>query len=168
MAVILSSNSMTGTSFSLPASFKFNSKHSLNSIQSQSIVVSAYGKSAYPPPPSPPPLAMASSSTLYEVLGIQATATCHEIKTAYRKLARICHPDVVAMNQKDNSAVEFMKIHAAYTILSDPDKRANYDRGLIFRSRSYGLSATVATSSRPTSPLSGYTCRRTWETDQCW
>ncbi|RVW96678.1 Chaperone protein dnaJ 11, chloroplastic [Vitis vinifera] len=108
-------------------------------------------------------LFMASSSSLYEVLGIPVSASGNEIKAAYRRLARVCHPDVVAMNQKETSANEFMKIHAAYSTLSDPDKRANYDQDL-FRRRRPVMATAMRTGG---SSFSGFS-RRTWETDQCW
>ncbi|KAF9622748.1 hypothetical protein IFM89_033983 [Coptis chinensis] len=104
-----------------------------------------------------------SPSSLYEVLGLSMGASCQEIKTAYRKLARVCHPDVASMDQKDTSADEFIKIHAAYSTLSDPQKRADYDRKLFNRRSpfSYATSSPIKTS--------GYTNRRSnWETDQCW
>ncbi|KAI5418656.1 chaperone protein dnaJ 11, chloroplastic [Lathyrus oleraceus] len=101
------------------------------------------------------PRGMASGS-LYEILGIAAAASDQEIKTAYRRLARVSHPDVAAVHRKNSSADEFMKIHAAYSTLSDPEKRANYDRSL-FRRRQ------PLTASR----FSGYRIRN-WETDQCW
>ena len=103
-------------------------------------------------------------ASLYEVLGISMAASCHEIKAAYRKLARTCHPDVVAMHQKESSANMFMKIHSAYSTLSDPDKRAKYDREI------YGH---VMRSSNMAASMSGRYqtfCQpgRKWETDQCW
>ncbi|XP_021810381.1 chaperone protein dnaJ 11, chloroplastic-like [Prunus avium] len=115
--------------------------------------------------------AVSSTSTLYEVLGLTMGASGHEIKAAYRRLARSCHPDVVAMNQKQTSANEFMKIHAAYATLSDPDKRAEYDRDLYmcpqpFRSSSYSSASMAAAASA----MAGSSRRtyRNWETDQCW
>ncbi|EEF34124.1 chaperone protein dnaJ 11, chloroplastic [Ricinus communis] len=105
---------------------------------------------------------MASTVSLYEVLGISASASCHEIKAAYRRLARSCHPDVVSMNQKEMSANEFMKIHAAYSTLSDPNKRANYDRDLYSRHRRPSFSSATVFAA------SGFTKTRNWETDQCW
>lgn len=99
--------------------------------------------------------------SLYEVLGIPMTATGDEIKSAYRRLARTCHPDVAAVNRRDTSTTEFLKIHAAYSTLSDPNKRAVYDRDLFSVSRRYS-SLTAAVSG-----FSGYP-RRNWETDQCW
>ncbi|CAB4287803.1 unnamed protein product [Prunus armeniaca] len=97
-------------------------------------------------------------TSLYEILGIPAVATCQEIKSAYRRLARVCHPDVAAIERKDTSADEFMKIHAAYSTLSDPEKRADYDRKFMRRSRPLSTA----------SGYSGYYTRRNWETDQCW
>ena len=107
---------------------------------------------------------MASSSSLYEVLGIPASASGNEIKAAYRRLARSCHPDVVKMNQKENSANEFMKIHAAYATLSDPDKRADYDQNLFGFRRPVVVATAMRTGG---SAFSGFS-RRNWETDQCW
>ncbi|XP_008457665.2 chaperone protein dnaJ 11, chloroplastic-like [Cucumis melo] len=102
-----------------------------------------------------------SRSSFYEVLGIPMTASCREIKAAYRKLARICHPDVVA----ENSAEEFIKIQTAYSTLSDPDKRADYDREIC---RAQLVSVSGLSSRTPVSGYSGYYTRRNWESDQCW
>ncbi|PON55071.1 Terminal organelle assembly protein [Parasponia andersonii] len=114
-------------------------------------------------------MATTTSSSLYEILGISISASGREIKAAYRKLARTCHPDVVAFEQKDASANEFMKIHTAYSTLSDPDKRANYDRSLFNRRKPFGYSASAAASASA-SAMAGfsYSSCRSWETDQCW
>lgn len=110
---------------------------------------------------------IASPSSLYEILGIQVGATCQEIKSAYRRLARVLHPDVSANGENNATAHEFIKVHEAYATLSDPEKRADYDRTLMFR-RSFAVSASAAPMDSSTSSrFSGYT-RRTWETDQCW
>ncbi|KAE8656073.1 hypothetical protein F3Y22_tig00117011pilonHSYRG00098 [Hibiscus syriacus] len=110
---------------------------------------------------------IACPSSLYEVLGIPIGATCDEIKAAYRRLARVLHPDVSANGRKAAAANEFIKVHEAYSTLSDPEKRADYDRTLLFRSRqSFSLSVEPMTGST-SSQSSGYT-KRTWETDQCW
>jgi molecular chaperone DnaJ len=63
----------------------------------------------------------------YKVLGVGKNASDAEIKKAYRKLARQYHPD---RNQGDKRSEErFKEISQAYDVLSDPDKRKQYDRG---------------------------------------
>jgi molecular chaperone DnaJ len=67
-----------------------------------------------------------SKRDYYEVLGVQKTATADEIKKAYRKVAMQFHPD---RNPGDKSAEEkFKEAAEAYEILSDTDKKAQYDR----------------------------------------
>ncbi|CAK9178409.1 unnamed protein product [Ilex paraguariensis] len=107
---------------------------------------------------------ISSQKSPYEVLGIQMGATCQEIKSAYRRLARIVHPDVASTGLKDTSADEFMKIHTAYATLSDPEKRAVCDRTLFKRQRPVSSTSAMSYSA---SGFSGYTCRN-WETDQCF
>ncbi len=61
----------------------------------------------------------------YDILGVARNASEKEIRKAYRDLARKYHPDVC----KDPGAEEkFKKINEAYSVLSDPQKRAQYDR----------------------------------------
>ncbi|BDG17259.1 J domain-containing protein [Thermus brockianus] len=65
----------------------------------------------------------------YAILGVSREATQEEIKRAYRKLALQYHPD---RNPGDKAAEErFKEINEAYAVLSDPEKRAQYDRGLL-------------------------------------
>jgi molecular chaperone DnaJ len=65
------------------------------------------------------------AKTLYDVLGVKKNASADEIKKAYRKLARENHPD---RNPGDTAAEErFKEIQAAYDVLSEPDKRKQYD-----------------------------------------
>ncbi|HJP67606.1 MAG TPA: DnaJ C-terminal domain-containing protein [Sphingomicrobium sp.] len=66
---------------------------------------------------------------LYQRLGLKRGASEAEIKKAYRSLAKQLHPD----RNKDNpnAAKRFSEVTAAYDLLSDKDKRAQYDRGEI-------------------------------------
>jgi curved DNA-binding protein len=62
----------------------------------------------------------------YKVLGLDKTATTDMIKKAYRKLARLHHPDVNPNNKE--ALKKFQAINEANEILSDPEKRKNYDQ----------------------------------------
>ena len=64
------------------------------------------------------------SESLYETLGVSKGASSDEIKKAYRKLARKYHPDI---NKDPGAEDKFKEINAAYEILSDDSKRAQYD-----------------------------------------
>jgi molecular chaperone DnaJ len=66
-----------------------------------------------------------SKRDYYEVLGISKDATKEEIKRAYRKLARKYHPDV---NKEPDAADKFKEVKEAYEVLSDDNKRAQYDQ----------------------------------------
>ncbi|NOZ56923.1 MAG: J domain-containing protein [Calditrichaeota bacterium] len=64
----------------------------------------------------------------YKVLGVSRDADTEEIKRAYRKVAKECHPDV---SQGDEASTErFRQATEAYEVLSDARKRADYDRKL--------------------------------------
>lgn len=62
----------------------------------------------------------------YEILGVSRNATDEEIKAAYRRLAKIYHPDVA--ENKQEAEKKFKEINEAYQVLSDPEKRKIYDR----------------------------------------
>lgn len=61
----------------------------------------------------------------YEVLGVEKTASQAEIKKAYRKLSKQYHPDI---NKEPGADVKFKEIAEAYEVLSDEQKRAQYDQ----------------------------------------
>lgn len=64
----------------------------------------------------------------YEILGVDRKAAEKEIKTAYRKLARKWHPDLHTGKEKEAAEEKIKQINEAYEVLSDPEKRAKYDR----------------------------------------
>lgn len=66
-----------------------------------------------------------SKRDYYDVLGISKGATKEEIKKSYRKLARSYHPDV---NKEEGAADKFKEAKEAYEVLSDEQKRAQYDQ----------------------------------------
>ena len=61
----------------------------------------------------------------YEVLGVSKTATDEEIKRAFRKLAKQYHPDI---NKEPGAEEKFKEIGEAYAVLSDANKRRQYDQ----------------------------------------
>ena len=69
------------------------------------------------------------AQTPYEVLGVKPDASADEIRNVYRKLAKQFHPDLNP--GKPEAEARFKAISAAYDLLSDPEKRARYDRGEI-------------------------------------
>lgn len=64
----------------------------------------------------------------YEILGIQKGATADEVKQAYRGLALKFHPDRVPAERKKAAEEQFKEVSEAYAVLSDPQKRAQYDQ----------------------------------------
>ena len=79
-----------------------------------------------------------NDTTLYKELGVEKTATSAEIKRAYKKLALKYHPD---RNKSADAEEKFKKISSAYEVLSDQDKRSNYDR--------FGLDAVKGGANMP-------------------
>lgn len=68
---------------------------------------------------------MATNRDYYEVLGVSKTASDAEIKSAFRKLAKQYHPDI---NKEEGAEAKFKEIGEAYAVLSDPEKRKQYDQ----------------------------------------
>jgi curved DNA-binding protein CbpA len=62
----------------------------------------------------------------YAILGIQREASSREVKRAYRKLVRKCHPDLHPGDPTCKAKIQ--EINEAYEVLSDPVKRRAYDR----------------------------------------
>ncbi|XP_037469492.1 chaperone protein dnaJ 11, chloroplastic-like [Triticum dicoccoides] len=102
------------------------------------------------------PAPVAAGRTHYEVLGVSARASRGEIKEAYRRLAREVHPDAAGGGGDEG----FIRLHAAYATLADPDERARYDRDVACRTAGMMMR-------RPAAAGPAFR-RRTWETDQCW
>lgn len=67
---------------------------------------------------------MANKRDYYEVLGVKKNASKDEIKSAYRKLAKVYHPD----NKETGDEAKFKEVQEAYDILYDDNKRATYDQ----------------------------------------
>lgn len=69
-------------------------------------------------------------TNLYGILGVSQTASTAEIKTAYRRLARLYHPDV---NTSPAASEQFALINEAYRTLIDQERREDYDRQIAAR-----------------------------------
>lgn len=83
---------------------------------------------------------MAESKDYYSILGVSKDATADDLKKAYRKLAKQYHPDAQHTEQdKQNAEAKFKEINEAYSVLSDDNKRAQYDRfGSNFEQAGFG------------------------------
>ncbi|KAL6544593.1 hypothetical protein OROMI_023455 [Orobanche minor] len=111
-----------------------------------------------------PSISAVDNRSLYEVLRVRGNASQAEIKTAYRTLAKLYHPDAMARFMDSSAAStaddrDFINIRRAYATLSDPDARAVYDFTLKVNSQRRRSIAAVRGGFYPT---------QRWETDQCW
>ena len=71
---------------------------------------------------------MTTKRDYYEILGVEKGASVDEIKKAYRSLALKHHPDRVSHDKKKDAEDRFKDISEAYAILSDPQKKSQYDQ----------------------------------------
>jgi hypothetical protein len=80
----------------------------------------------------------------YSILGVRRDATQDEIKSAYRTLAKLVHPDLGGAGQADATS-NFIRVQEAYRILSDPVRRRAYDdqANLALETNSHGIEAVV-------------------------
>jgi DnaJ-class molecular chaperone len=76
------------------------------------------------------------SLNYYNILGVDQAESLEGIHTAYRRLAKQCHPDLAGVHSKE----KFQGIQEAYEVLSDPDKRKDYDAVIDKGSRIKGKS----------------------------
>lgn len=72
------------------------------------------------------PISMSTQFEYYSILEIERTASPEEIKKAYRKKAMEVHPDRHGGDKEKEAA--FKKLNEAYSVLSDEQKKAHYDR----------------------------------------
>ena len=107
----------------------------------------------------------AAPASLYEVLRIKQNASATEIKSAYRSLAKVYHPDS-AVRQPEFDDRDFIEIHDAYETLSDPAARAIYDLSLTMAAAHGGRGSRPLVT--PNGAAGFYRTTRRWETDQCW
>jgi len=72
-----------------------------------------------------------SGGTWYELLGVSPLSSPRELKTRYRSLALVCHPDRVEAGLQDQAKSLFAELAHAYHALMDEQARAEYDRSLV-------------------------------------
>ncbi|KAG9149329.1 hypothetical protein Leryth_003315 [Lithospermum erythrorhizon] len=81
------------------------------------------------------------TQSLYDLLGVSRNGTISDIKKAYKQLARRYHPDVSPQDCIEEHTRKFIMAKEAYDTLSDPQRRAIYDRNLVNRSYPFAFSA---------------------------
>jgi hypothetical protein len=68
--------------------------------------------------------------TFYDLLGVSSEGSAEEVRAAYRRLALTYHPDVAPPGAAAENTRRFIEVQEAYETLSDPSRRASYDRAL--------------------------------------
>jgi len=68
---------------------------------------------------------MSEKREYYEILGLKKGASIQEVKEAYKKLAKKYHPDI---SKEENAEEKFKEVLEAYSVLSNPQKKENYDK----------------------------------------
>lgn len=94
-----------------------------------------------------------SANDYYKVLGVNRTESLEGIQTAYRKLAKLCHPDLAGVQGKE----KFQALQEAYEVLSDPGKRREYDASVDRRRQMRGTSSIRPEPLVPSPHLSRFT-----------
>lgn len=93
-----------------------------------------------------------ATNNYYKVLGITPWATERQIRSAYRDLSKLYHPDTTQLGRED-SLEKFKELNHAYATLSNPDRRKTYDQSIQF-SRSYTYQSPSQSSSQsPTTQI---------------
>eukprot|EP01018_Ginkgo_biloba_P020863 Gb_01234 [translate_table: standard] len=90
----------------------------------------------------------APNMTLYEVLSVGQNVGLGEIKSAYRQMARVYHPDVCPAAEREECSKMFLQIQEAYETLSDPLLRADYDYRLRTLSTAMEFNSYASTRQR--------------------
>ncbi|XP_050205876.1 chaperone protein dnaJ 20, chloroplastic-like [Mercurialis annua] len=101
-----------------------------------------------------------NSQSFYGLLGISEAGTNSDIKKAYKQLARKYHPDVSPPGRKEEYTKRFIEVQEAYETLSDPERRALYDRDGL------GFNTTFSAGKRNRSSLyreDGFEWERRWQ-----
>lgn len=122
----------------------------INDVKSSILLSCAYCDHIFPPPTEPPTESISASQTLYEILGVEKTATTDEISRAYRKKSLQCHPDRTRGREK-----EWDQLTKAYEVLGDKRKRHWYNIEL-----ERGATNTDTTEDLPAQGIVFNACRR--------